>query len=103
MLATSSHEALHLHHMQHPRCELELRDAHVSSAGGGRGRGRDEGDGTMSRLTHAQTSLPPLHAEWVPAVVLLDLLRWEGQCIRDPGKGSDSAERTGGRMTAEMW
>lgn len=57
----------------------------------------------MSRLTHAQTSLPLPHAEWVPEVVLLDLLRWEGQYTRDPGKGSDSAEKTGGRMTAETW
>jgi hypothetical protein len=73
---------------------------HMFSTAGG--VARDVGDGTMPRLTHKRTSLPPLHAEWAPAEVLQDLPMWEESCIHDLGKDSDSEERTKDQMTAVM-
>lgn len=57
----------------------------------------------MSRLTHAQTSLLPPRADWVPVEVPRDLPMWEGRYIRDPGKDSDSVEKPGGQLMAETW
>lgn len=82
--------------MQHLKCELKLQCTCFAC----RGVARDVDDGTMPRLTHKQTSLPLLHADWVPVEALQDPLMWEGPYIHGPGKDSDSGERIGGQMTA---